>query len=394
MSKLQKSFLLIFLVVILAFQVYTMIIYYEFNTKIKEQISTAKGIFENIAYKEESVQAYASKDYIKNITDIEKSVVEVIVRDEYNQKVLSGSGFYIGEGLFITNFHIIDAGTKFELIDYKNNSYNVEGVVIYDEQLDVAILKTVVPIKLDLLSFGTIDEMRKGEEIFTIGNPLGLKNSLTSGVISGIREINNKKIIQISAPITGGSSGGLLFNSEGKVIGINTSGYTNTNINFSLPIDYAIDWIQQLTRIDYKDIPVINWNDVWQLRKVKTLKEITPIIKELLTNLENEDLNEFIKLIHPESPSYSFIRLYLTPYFSSYDFKYQIESIELIQNINGEINTRVSYKVFKIDGDEFNNQQIIATYKFKKWKENWRLYTAEEKLLYELSPYEKPISNK
>ena len=296
--------------------------------------------------------------------------------------------------MFITNFHIIDAGTKFEVIDYKNISYNVEGVVKYDEQLDVAILKTVVPIKLDSLSFGTIDEMRKGEEIFTIGNPLGLKNSLTSGVISGIREINRKKIIQISAPITGGSSGGLLFNSEGKVIGINTSGYTNTNINFSLPIDYAMDWIQQLARIDYKDIPVINWNDVWQLRKEKTLKEITPIIKELLTNLENEDLNEFIKHIHPESPSYSFIRLYLTPYFSSYDFKYQIESIELIRNINGEINTRVSYKVFKIDGDEFNNQQIIATYKFKKWKEDWKLYTAEEKLLYELSPYEKPISNK
>ena len=86
MSKFQKSFLSTFLVVILAFQVYTMIIYYEFNTKIKEQVYTAKGSFENIAYKKESVQAYASKDYIKNITDIERSVVEVIVRDELTKK--------------------------------------------------------------------------------------------------------------------------------------------------------------------------------------------------------------------------------------------------------------------------------------------------------------------
>lgn len=377
MSKLQKTILTISLVIIFTFQCYTMIKYYEIKSKIKGQayaVSTVKDNFEDISNKS-------------------KSVVEVIVKDEHNQKVFSGSGFYIGKGLFITNFHIIDAGSKFEIIDYRDNSYNIEGVVKYDEQLDLAIIKSSVPIELDSPSYCKIDKMKKGDEVFTIGNPFGLKNSLTNGIISDIREINKKKIIQISAPITNGSSGSPLFNSEGKVIGINTSGYTNTNINFSLPIDYAMDWIQELTPKKHKDISVINWNDISQSRKEKTLKEITPVIKELLVHLENENLNEFLKYVHPESPSYSFIRLYITPYFSSYDLKYQIESIELIRNINGEINSRVNYKIFKIGGDEFKNQQIIATYKFKKWNNEWKLYSAEEKVLYELSPHEKPVKD-
>ncbi|MCV6599660.1 MAG: S1C family serine protease [Alphaproteobacteria bacterium] len=323
-----------------------------------------------------------------DVNELKKSVVEIVVKDLNDQEVLLGSGLYVGNGLFITNTHIIMSGPEFLICDYRGENYKVEGVVKYDENLDLAIIKTVEVLNIPKADIANTKKSKIGEEILTIGNPNGFKNSITEGIISGIRTIDEKKMIQISAPITSGSSGGPLINKFGKVIGINNSGYTNTNLNFAISIDYILDWLIELEDKEHKNIDIIDWKREWESRNEKTKEEIKYIIINFFKSLEEEDLNDFIKYIHPESPAYSFIRMYITPYFGCYDFVYDVEGIEILKNVNGILEVKVNYKIFKKDGGDFKNQQILAVYRFKKWMNEWKIYLAKEKVLYELSPFE------
>ncbi|MBU4288556.1 MAG: S1C family serine protease, partial [Proteobacteria bacterium] len=83
------------------------------------------------------------------------------------------------------------------------------------------------------------DQVRVGERVVVIGNPKGLENTVADGLVSAIREVNGTKMLQISAPITHGSSGGAMFNSRGEVVGITSLGLGEANLNFAVAINYA-----------------------------------------------------------------------------------------------------------------------------------------------------------
>jgi serine protease Do len=149
------------------------------------------------------------------------------------EEVSQGSGFFIAPRIGITNFHVLE-GSKNAVILIGEETYKIEEILdsSSSDKKDFIVFKTDYQTK-DPLKISSTRPLI-GEDIFAIGSPKGLTNSLTKGTISGFRE-NHR--IQIDATIDHGSSGGPLFNQRGEVIGITTSGVgTGSELNFAVDI--------------------------------------------------------------------------------------------------------------------------------------------------------------
>ena len=164
----------------------------------------------------------------------------------------SGSGFiYSEDGYILTNYHVVEDSSSITVTTYDGTAYKAE-VVGYDSDNDVAVLR-VDAEGLKPVTLGSSDELRVGDEVLAIGNPLGeLTFSLTKGWVSALnREVTlssgtTMDLIQTDTAINSGNSGGALFNMYGEVVGItnakySSSGYSSSasvdNIGFAIPID-------------------------------------------------------------------------------------------------------------------------------------------------------------
>jgi hypothetical protein len=151
----------------------------------------------------------------------------------------SGSGFFLEkDGKAVTNFHVLENAYSAVITMADGTDYNVKGILGYDMKGDLAILQ-VDGNGFPFLSSGDSDEMTSGEKIYAIGSPMGLSNTISEGIVSGInRTIENIPYIQITAAISHGSSGGALLNEKGQVVGITSAGLaTGQNLNFAIPIN-------------------------------------------------------------------------------------------------------------------------------------------------------------
>ncbi|MGE5255975.1 MAG: S1C family serine protease [Hyphomicrobiales bacterium] len=170
-------------------------------------------------------------------------------------KTAVGSGFIIsGDGLMLTNSHVVyDSQTITAALD---DGRRVEAKLVgADPIYDLAVLRIMVSREdLPRTMLGNSDSVRIGEEVVAIGNPLGLEQTLTRGVVSGLNRFVPTSplsltvpLIQTDAPINPGNSGGPLFNRCGEVIGITTLMVTDAqNIGFAVPINIAKQAIPQL----------------------------------------------------------------------------------------------------------------------------------------------------
>lgn len=153
-------------------------------------------------------------------------------RSEYQ-----GSGFFVSEdGLAISNYHVFK-GTHIgsEVIKlYDGKQYKVKEVLAYSEKYDYILFR--VEGKFNYIPVAQ-RKHEVGERVYTIGSPLGLENTFSSGEISQIRD---NAIIQISAPIDHGSSGGALINSYGEVIGITSGGRDDSGANLNIARDIRV----------------------------------------------------------------------------------------------------------------------------------------------------------
>lgn len=163
-----------------------------------------------------------------------KATVEIIVKKSGDVYKL-GSGFFIDNGIVITNYHVVAGAVDAAVIDSSNRTYNIEQVLGYDENIDLAILK--INSQNEYLEKSQ-EEVKPGETVYTLGSPLGLTGTLSSGMVaSPIRIIENVNYIQVTAPMSPGNSGGPLLNKYGEVMGINTWQYSEgQNLNFSINI--------------------------------------------------------------------------------------------------------------------------------------------------------------
>lgn len=161
------------------------------------------------------------------------STVEIVASDDFNEGL--GSGFFVDNGRVVTNYHVIKGAKKIIVKTKDKYEYEVKNILGYNEALDLAVLEIVS--ENDSLVLSQLEPV-VGEEIYALGSPLGLTQTLTDGIVStSSRIIDKVDYIQISAPISPGNSGGPLLNAYGEVIGINTMYFENgQNLNFAINI--------------------------------------------------------------------------------------------------------------------------------------------------------------
>jgi tetratricopeptide (TPR) repeat protein len=168
---------------------------------------------------------------------IKPSAVAIETFDARGEKLSRGSGFFIDSDRVVTNRHVIDNAYRAEVHSYTGSVFIVKGVIAVDAEGDLALLRVdapanqVRPLLLDRTS------PQEGESVVVIGNPLGLEGSVSNGIVSAVRDIPTfGRIIQITAPISPGSSGSPVVNMQGQVIGVATLQITGgQSINFAIP---------------------------------------------------------------------------------------------------------------------------------------------------------------
>ena len=152
-----------------------------------------------------------------------------------------GSGFLVRpNGVFITNFHVVQHASAVQLKLPGGREFAATGVIALSTDWDIAILK-VEADGLPVVSLGDSDTVKVGERVVAIGSPLGLEKTVSDGLISAIREDKpGEKIFQVTTPVSQGSSGGALLNMKGEVIGIIVASVPEgQNLNLAIPINYA-----------------------------------------------------------------------------------------------------------------------------------------------------------
>ena len=166
-----------------------------------------------------------------------ESVVLLSTYDEYSMPLSLGTGFAIDNGdIIATSLHVI-LGAKLLKIKYSDGVVcEAVSIIGYDSDRDIALIqspKSVSPITI------STNEPEVGDSVVAIGNPKGLENTLSEGIVSGIRNNTTEDMYQISAPISPGSSGGPVLSDDGTVLGIATSCMVDgQNLNFAVPARY------------------------------------------------------------------------------------------------------------------------------------------------------------
>jgi serine protease Do len=176
-----------------------------------------------------------SQNSISNLSQkFEKNKESVLlIYTAKDTSISQGSAFLItSDGLAISNYHVFENKKNAVAVDYSGKKYDNISIIYSDSDLDLIVFK-IDGIRLPPLKIAK-NQPAIGEPCFAIGNPLGLDQTLSTGIISGYRD--NDNYIQTSAEITYGSSGGPLFNSEGEVIGITSAGFGQANLNFAINI--------------------------------------------------------------------------------------------------------------------------------------------------------------
>ena len=180
------------------------------------------------------------------------------------------SGFFLtADGLAVTNYHSIEGGIHADVVLSTGETYPVESVLYYDAAIDIAVIRvsrtsTAGKTTSAFACLETVSsrDVRPGDTVYTLGSPLGLGLSVSSGVVSAVdREVEAYALpcIMSTAPISRGSSGGALMNVYGQVVGVTTGAYTYGNSMFlAVPIDPVLkadltahSWtLEEVTRIE------------------------------------------------------------------------------------------------------------------------------------------------
>ncbi len=176
------------------------------------------------------------------------SVVLLATEDANGQPRAIASGFFVRPNVIATNAHAIEgAASGYVKIVGQRDRHQVTGIVGLDTAHDLALL-SVGPTRHGVLALADSRAVQVGDEVFAVGNPQGLEGTVSQGIVSGIRRIGEDFVLQITAPISPGSSGGPVLNGNAEVIGIATATFQNgQNLNFAIPSTYLQILIENRT---------------------------------------------------------------------------------------------------------------------------------------------------
>lgn len=214
------------------------------------------------------------------------AVVLIEGKGEDGKPAKVGSGLIVStDGKLLTNYHVISHCKDATVRLANGDAYDIVEVIAVDKRKDIAFLK-IPAVDLPTVKLGRSDKVEIGQTIYSIGSPLGLQNTLSQGLISGVRDMDGYKLFQISAPISHGSSGGPVFSADGSVVGIAVLTIEEgQNLNFAIPIDYARGFLgmsqtQPLAAV-YEPEPAAHTEDSKALSSATATTSRLPIPEEM-----------------------------------------------------------------------------------------------------------------
>ncbi|OGU27921.1 MAG: hypothetical protein A2057_16340 [Ignavibacteria bacterium GWA2_35_9] len=208
--------------------------------KLNGQVLSAEQIYEKV---NDAVVVVLSYDYSDNLTS-------------------QGSGVVLNDkGYVVTNYHVLSGNERLEIIHGEDVIPYVDIIGI-DVEKDILILK-IEDKKFPAIKTGEVKSLKVGQRVYAIGSPMGFENTISEGIVSGLRSYEElrKNYIQITASISSGSSGGAVVNDKGELIGISTlTSKVGQNLNFAIPIDEVLKVeIGSYSKDDrYKDFELLN----------------------------------------------------------------------------------------------------------------------------------------
>lgn len=168
-----------------------------------------------------------------------ESTVLLVMEDARGQPLSIASGFFVQGGAIATNLHVIQGASRgYIMVVGQSRKYILEAIAGTDPDRDL-ILLTISRENYSPLFLGNSDAVEVGEPVYAVGNPQGLQGTFSHGIVSGIRSVGSDRVLQITAPISPGSSGGPVLNSKGEVIGVSVATFIGgQNLNFAIPSNY------------------------------------------------------------------------------------------------------------------------------------------------------------
>lgn len=167
------------------------------------------------------------------------STVLLVMEDANGQPLSLGSGFFVRDGEIASNLHVVEGAARgYAKLVRQKTKYDIQGITAVDPGRDLVVLK-VSAAGSQVLSLGSSDAVQVGESVYAVGNPQGLEGTFSQGIVSSIREVGTDRLLQITAPISPGSSGGPVLNAKGEAIGVSVATFRGgQNLNFAIPSDY------------------------------------------------------------------------------------------------------------------------------------------------------------
>lgn len=191
----------------------------------------------------------------EELANLSPCIVMIEVLDNMGNLLKTGSGVIISDkGYILTNCHVIREGSEFSIRFENDNNPCLTGHLIkYNYDYDLAVLK--IDKRCNPINIFRNGKLVRGQKVVAIGSPFGLFNSISDGIISGFRKKGVVSMIQFTAPISGGSSGGALLDMYGSLIGISTSSLVSVysdgfidgqNLNFAVSYEIICDFLGNL----------------------------------------------------------------------------------------------------------------------------------------------------
>jgi S1-C subfamily serine protease len=167
------------------------------------------------------------------------STVLLVLEDANGQPVSLGSGFFVRDSEIASNLHVIAGAARgYAKLVGQKPKYDIEGITAADAERDLVILR-VPGARAPALNLASSNAVQVGETVYAVGNPHGLEGTFSQGIVSSMREVGPDRLLQITAPISPGSSGGPVLNGKGEVIGVSVATFRGgQNLNFAIPADY------------------------------------------------------------------------------------------------------------------------------------------------------------
>ena len=186
---------------------------------------------------------------VEEISRYAPSVLLLTCYDSSGNAICTGTAFFVDDnGTLVTNYHVVAGAASIKARTDAGDEFTANTMLAYDAAKDIAVLGSNAS-NTPPLQLGDSDTVALGQSVVAIGNPLGLQNTVSSGIVSSIRRLSDgalTKEFQITTPLSHGSSGGPLFNSAGEVIGITYASLDlGQNINFAIPINEIKPLLEQ-----------------------------------------------------------------------------------------------------------------------------------------------------